>query len=95
MGTLGFGLQEAYDMSWAEFVLRSDGYRKKQEREEMLFREIAYQSHCGQYMFSKKSPPRKEAWWPIGRKKSQTIGEEQRQAYLEAVKKYKEQKNGG
>lgn len=59
----------------------------------MLFREVAYQAHCSQYIFAKGKPPRKEAFWKIGEtKKQQGLGEEQRQAYLEAVRKYKEQK---
>lgn len=80
-------------MSWAEFVLRSVGQKKKQEREEMLFREVAYQSHCAQYIFAKQKPPKKEAFWSIGEtKKQQSLGEEQRQAFLDAMRKYKEQK---
>lgn len=79
-------------MSWPEFVLRSIGHKKKQEREEMLFREVAYQAHCSQYLFAKGKPPRKEAFWKIGTDKKQEFGEEQRQAFLEAMRKYKEQK---
>jgi len=91
---LGFSLQEAYDMSWAEFVLRSIGFRDKQEREEMMVREIAYQSHCIQYIFAKGKPPKKDAFWKIGNKSTSAITDNQRAAFDAAMEQYKKEIDG-
>lgn len=90
---MGIGLQEVYDMSWAEFVLRSIGFRQKQKREEILTREVAYQIYVGNHSFSKKSPKSKNAFWKIeDEKKGSTISEVSKQAYLKAMERYKKEK---
>ena len=77
-------------MSWAEFVLRSIGFRDKRQREESLFRELAYQTHCLQYMMSKKNPPAIDKFWKIGEnKQTKSVSEETKKAYAEAFEKYK------
>jgi hypothetical protein len=79
-------------MSWAEFILRSIGFRSKQERQESLFREIAYQTHSLQYMMSKKNPPSIDKFWRIGNdNKKPSLSQESKQAYLDAFEKYKKE----
>ncbi len=56
-------------MSWAEFQIRLDGVKQRKEISAMLFREVAYEVHTLRYMMGKKHPPKKENWWPIGKKK--------------------------
>ena len=79
-------------MSWAEFVLRSIGFREEREFVATMVREVAYETHGVRYLFSKKNPPKKEVYWPIGQKK-QGIKEiprqflEAREAYLKKVNK--------
>lgn len=86
-------MQEALDLSWAEFVLRSIAFRENREFEVLMTREVAYQGYRAQYVFSKKKPLSKDNFWPIG-KTSKTASEKQRDAFMEAFKKYKKQKDG-
>ena len=78
-------------MSWAEFVLRSIGFRQEVEFEMRMTRAIAYQSHVAQYAFSKKKPPTIEKFWPIGEKSD--LPDEMEEAFLAAHKKYLEETN--
>lgn len=93
LGELGCTLQEAYDMSWAEFVLRSIGFKRVRDYEASLFRILSYETHKVQYINSKKKPPSIDKYWPMGEKKGLT--EDQKKAFAEALRKYKEKKNGG
>lgn len=80
-------------MSWAEFVLRSIGFRNKQKREEILTREVAYQIYVGNHAYSTKKPRSKSQFWKIeGEKKSSSISEESKQSYLKAMERYKKEK---
>ncbi len=83
-------------MTWAEFELCSVAHKRKAEREEYLFREIAYQVHCLNYLFGKKRPPKKNSFWPIGKKKKRTKEEEKliRAAFIRAQEEYKEKVSG-
>lgn len=74
-------------MSWAEFVLRSIGFKEQQEFEMLMFREVSYQAHCMQYLFGKKNPPKKDAFWRIGDKKK-PITKEVPEAFLKAREEY-------
>ena len=79
-------LQDVYDMSWAEFVLRSIALREEREREELLFREVAYQAYTNNFIFSKKRPEAKDRFWKIGNKKP--IVKEIPEAFKRAREKY-------
>jgi len=81
-------LQDVLDMSWAEFVLRSIGFREKREFDMMMTREISYEAHCMQYAFAKGKPPRKDKFWQIGEVKPQT-SKLVPQAFLNARAEYK------
>lgn len=79
-------------MTWAEFQIRSIGLKRVWQREEKLFREVAYQAHCALYSFSKTKPPRKEKFWPIGEPKRARVTPKMRAAFLAAKEKYKREK---
>lgn len=88
-------MQDALDMSWAEFILRSIAFREKRKFEMSMVREIAYQSYCAQFIFSKKKPKSKKKFWPLEDKKNKGgVSETQRQAFLKAYLNYKKQVNG-
>lgn len=78
-------------MSWAEFVLRSISFREDREFEMIMTREIAYQSHCMQYLFGKEKPPKKDVFWKIGKQSKDSGNEERKKAYLEALEKFKKE----
>ena len=91
-GELGCSLREAYDMTWAEFQIRSFGLKNVRDYEAKLFREVAYQVHCAQYMLGKKKPPKKEKFWPIGEIKPKGLTPGQ----LRAIQRAREiRKNNG
>lgn len=52
-----------------------------------MTREIAYQAHTMQYVFGKKSPPKKEKFWHIG-DESKPISKEIPEAFLKAREDY-------
>lgn len=94
VGKLGLSLQEVLDMTWSEFVIKSIAYRDKLEREETLFREVAYQSYCNRFTFSAKSPPPKDRFWPIGRRTPvKLIGDKVKNVFLEAYRNYKKKRD--
>lgn len=66
-------MQDLYDMSWAEFVLRSIGFKKEQERKEELTRAVAYQSYRAGFVFSKENPLPIDRFWKIGSDEQTTI----------------------
>lgn len=86
-------LQTVLDMSWSEFVIRSLAYRDKREREEILFREVAYQGYKNNFIFSSSRPSTKEMFWPIGKPKVKKIPETVKDALLDAYRKFKIKKD--
>ena len=84
-------LQDVLDMSWAEFVLRSIGFKDKREFEMLMTREIAYQSHTMQYVFGKSKPPTKEKFWKIGEGKK-VVKKNPPPAFMDAMKDYLQKK---
>ena len=59
-------LQDVYNMSWAEFILRSIGFKEQREFDMRMTRQVAYEVHTIKYMFGKKNPPKIESYWNIG-----------------------------
>ena len=86
-GELGCSLEEAYDMTWAEFRIRSFSFARVRKWEMMLFREVSYEVHTLKYMFGKKRPPKKEVFWPIegGKKK---ISDRAKENFAKAMAEY-------
>ncbi len=74
-------------MSWAEFVLRSIGFKEKREFEMLMHREVAYQAHCMQYLFGKNNPPKKDSFWKIGDNKK-AVTKQVPEAFLKAREEY-------
>lgn len=52
-------------MTWAEFQIRAFAHQRINEREELLFREVAWSSYVGGSLMLKKIP-RKDKFWQIG-----------------------------
>lgn len=86
-------LDDVLGMSWAEFVLRSIGFREKIERERLLVREVAYQVYCSQFVWSKKKPKSKNKFWPITSDAPKRASIKAKNAFLNAFKKYKKKLN--
>lgn len=86
-------LSIAYDMTWAEFCIRMQGYNLKEENEWIKVREMAYASLVGSHLNPKKLPSKKR-FIPIGRKKKPKIDERAKQMMLNAWSKYNKEKNG-
>lgn len=84
-------------MTWNEFRIRTIAYQRMQEREverqAFFTREIAYQVYRLQFLFSKKSPPSKERFWPIGKKES-GLPDEVRAQFLQRFAEFKNSVNG-
>lgn len=93
---MGLSLKQALDMSWSEFVLKSHALKREREREELLFREVAYQVFSLNYMFDKKRPPKKDKFWQIG--EVEAMSKEQRKivqaALIRGEEAFKSQVNG-
>ncbi len=84
-------------MTWSEFELCSIAHKRKVEREQLLFREVAYQVHCLNYLFGKKQPPEKDRFWPISKKQAQRTKEEKsliKAAFIRAQEEYKAKVSG-
>lgn len=57
-------------MSWGEFLLRINGFQREDERQQLLFRELAWASYVAPHSDPKKMKKTKQAFWPIGKKKT-------------------------
>lgn len=96
-GELGCTLGEAYDMTWAEFRIRSFAFNRVSKRQAKLFREVAYEVHGVKYMFGNKKPPKKEAYWPIDGGVNQGVSDKAKQRFSKAWEEYQrkvKEKNG-
>lgn len=81
-------------MSWAEFLIRSIGFKRQREYEMSMFREVAYSSYVSGWM-GKTKPPSKEKFWPIGSKKTTGVSPEQMEAFKRAREQYLKDKKSG
>lgn len=88
-------MKDVEDMTWAEFQLRSFGFWEDRKFQMYMTREISYEVHGLNYMLSKKSRPKKEAYWPIGKGKVKTISDKAKKAFLQARQEYLEKKKNG
>lgn len=80
-------------MGWAEFVLRSEGYKEDVENEQRLFRKVAYEIHTIGYSFSKKNPPTIQKYWKIGTEKAKQVPNSFIEAMRKARKDFKDKLN--
>lgn len=77
-------------MGWAEFVLRSIGFREKLEREREMAREIIYSIHCNRLTYNNpfgksKKPPSYESFFGI---KKKPVEKKIPEAFLKAREEY-------
>jgi len=80
---------EVYTMSWREFQLRAYAYTKSELNEWYKIREVAYSALIGSHINPKKLPKSKESFMPLGNAKARRkVNEQQKLAFLEAYKKY-------
>lgn len=56
-------------MPWAEFVLRSIGFKEHREFEMAMYRKVAYECYKNGFMFAKAKPVPIDKYWSIGEKK--------------------------
>jgi hypothetical protein len=56
-------------MTWAEFQIRAYAYTRIQEREDIRFREVAWNSLIGFHADPKKLPKNRQSFWKIGNKR--------------------------
>jgi len=75
-------------MTWAEFQIRAFAYRRMQEKEELLAREIAWNALIGSHYNPKKLPKDKSKFWQIGVKKVSRADEAMKQAIERARTEY-------
>ncbi len=81
-------------MSWAEFVIRSISFWEEREYEQKLYREVAYQMYCGQFVWGKQKPKSKNEFWPIGEEPKKGVDNGMLNAFLKAHEKYEKERNG-
>ena len=94
VGELGLRLQEFYLMPFCEFILKSQAYNRMQEERLRHTRRIAFYSMIGSHLDPKKLPKSEDKFMPIGTKVSKSnISEEDRQLFLEEMRKYEESVN--
>lgn len=85
-------------MTWAEFLIRLHGFRREQENQLMMLRELSWITYTAPHNDPKKMKRSKDAFWPI---KKKNVSKEKRETMIErfkeVTKKYleeKEQKDG-
>lgn len=80
-------------MTWGEFQIRLHGYKRKEETDWRKVRKMAFSAMIGSHLNHKKLPRDEAKWFPIGdESKIREATESHRQRYLDAMKKYIEQK---
>ena len=74
----------------AEFNIRLFSFNRIKEREDMLFREVAYYSMIGSHLNPKKLPKTKQQFWTLGYEKKieKTKLEVMKNAMLKASLEY-------
>lgn len=93
IGELGVAnLQEVYDMTWAEFMIRLHAFKRTEKNDWRKVRAVAYQTYLSGY-HGKGKPKTIEGYMPIDQKKKK-VTDSMRKRMKEAVKQYEIDKNG-
>lgn len=81
-------------MSWAEFRIRSIAFKRMREDKMKMVREVSYEVFKLNYLMSKKKPPSKNKFWPIGEdaKRQNEVSEEVKNIILQQQREYKAKK---
>lgn len=84
-----------YEMTWAEYELRLFSYKRQKEREDRNFREVAFNAMWSFNVDPKSLPKTREKFWSIGSDevKKDSLTDAQREAFLKATQKYKQEVN--
>lgn len=79
----------------AEFNIRLFAFRRISERQDLLFREVAYYSMIGSHLDPKKIPKNKNDFWSIGNENNtnKERHEKMRIAMQKAIENYNNRKN--
>lgn len=94
MGELGCSLPDVYDMTWAEFCIRSHAYQRMNKRELELWRLVAWEVHTVKYLFGKKKPPSLERYWDLTDPRERDAkAQKRREAFTKAQLEYMETVN--
>jgi len=56
-------------MTWAEFMIRLHAYRRQQEKEMYMLRELAWVTYIAPHQNPKKMKKTKESFWPLKKNK--------------------------
>ena len=89
MGELGCSnLQEAYDMSWAEFRIRSEAYWRMEVNDWKKVRKIAFTNLIGPHQDPKKLPKSEIQFMPFGDKPKSKLTDKHIQALKNAWAEY-------
>lgn len=83
-------LAYVYDMSWAEFCIRSYAYRRQEKARLIEMRELLYTTLIAPHYDPKKLPKTRESFMPLEGKKQVT--EKQKEAFLAVAKEYYQKK---
>lgn len=97
VGELGCNLDYAYyEMTWAEFRIRSFAFLRMQKREEYKLRELAWTIYIAPYQDPKKMKRSKKAFWPIdGDKKASGPTDKMIKIMEDAQRQYLKDKQNG
>ena len=69
----------------AEFNIRLFSFNRESERQDLLFREVAYYAMIGSHLNPKKLPKTKQQFWSIG--SENRINKERKEALRKAINK--------
>ena len=79
-------------MTWAEFLIRLHGFRREQEKDTMMLRELSWIVYTAPHNDPKKMKKTKEGFWPV----KKGVSKKQRESMIERMKEvqaeYLEQK---
>ena len=84
--------QYVKEMTWAEFLIRLHGFRREQENDMMMLRELSWIVYTAPHSDPKKMKKSKEAFWPLEKSTSKKSKEHMIEAFKQAQEKYLEEK---
>lgn len=80
-------------MTWAEFCIRLNGYKRLDKKEWYKIRFLGYQTYISNWMDSKKKPVSIDKYLPLDNSKKQGLNEQQKAALLKAHEDYNNRKS--
>ena len=74
-------------MTWAEFLIRLHGFRREQEKDMMMLRELSWIVYTSPHNDPKKMKRSLEAFWPL----KKGVSKKKRELMIERFKEVQEQ----